>query len=214
MRQIALHRLQAGTVTLGVLVGATAWQLVIHATGASARTTWLIASCVAVAAVVSATPRVIRQWSMPAVELIPRRMLGGAVATEASPLSAKRMDGWRFDVAPAVIFDVDEEQLAVALRPVLERALVEVLENPLGNPLAVEGAEPVRIKPLPPVLVGERQVPLLLAYAHRERLIQKLIVAPAAPPRVDRRIEVELKRLRRAAQRRSRNAEAALLTDH
>ena len=92
---------------------------------------------------------------------------------------------WRFDETDigSMLFDEDVRPFLPAVTPALERALVEILENPLGNPRAVVRGEVVYIKHLNPSLVSSEVVPaLLLAYTtlHRERLIRKLAVCRAA----------------------------------
>jgi hypothetical protein len=92
---------------------------------------------------------------------------------------------WRFDETDvgSMLFDEDVRPFLPAVAPALERALVEILENPLANPRAVVRGEVVYIKRLNPSLVSAEVVPaLLLAYTavHRERLIRKLALCRAA----------------------------------
>ncbi len=92
---------------------------------------------------------------------------------------------WRFDETDigSMLFDEDVRPFLPAVTPALERALVEILENPFANPRAVVRGEVVYIKHLNPSLVSSEVVPaLLLAYTavQRERLIKKLAVCRAA----------------------------------
>ena len=122
---------------------------------------------------------------------------------------------WRFDdMDPGSMwFDEDIRPFLPVVAPALERALVEILENPLVNPRAVVRGEVVYIKHLNPALVSTEVVPaLLLAYttALRERLIRKLAlcraaeVAPDGPASTDEQIYQALERVVETAMRRTR----------
>lgn len=125
---------------------------------------------------------------------------------------------WRFDdLDPGKLwFDEDVRQFLPAVRPALERALVEILENPLASPRAVIRGEVVYIKRLNPSLVATEVIPaLLLAYTavQREHVIRKLAlcraadVAPEGIASTDEQIYRALERIVETARRRllSRN---------
>ena len=95
------------------------------------------------------------------------------------------MTDWRFAEADNsnAWFEEDVQSFLPSVLPAVERALIEILENPLGNPQAVIRGEVVYIKRLNPALVNGEVVPaLLLAYtaSHRDRLIRKLALCRAA----------------------------------
>ena len=122
--------------------------------------------------------------------------------------------GWRFDDTDVgnMWFDEDVMPFLPAVEPALQRALIDILENPLASPLAVVRGEVVYIKHLDPALVSAEVVPaLLLAYRviQRDRLIRKLAlcraadVAPNGTASTDDQIYRALERVVEAALRRA-----------
>jgi len=127
------------------------------------------------------------------------------------------MAPWRFDDlnVASMWFDADVQRLLPAVAPEVERALVEILDNPLASPRAVIGGEMVYIKRINAALTSNVVVPaLLLAYtaSQRDHLIRKLAlcraaeVAPDGAASSDEQIYRALERLVEAALRRARDS--------
>ena len=125
------------------------------------------------------------------------------------------MSNWRFDDRDpgGLGFDEDVEPFLPTVVPALERALLEILDDPLANPRAVVHGQVVYIKRINPSLVSTQVVPaLLLAYtaSQRDHLIRKLAlcraadVAPSGLGSTDDEIYRALRGLVDAAIRRAR----------
>lgn len=146
---------------------------------------------------------------------LPSTRTGATAGIGSGTLAVEEMTTWRFDdTDPAnVWFDEDVRPFLPAVKPALERALIEILDNPLVNPRAVVRGEVVYIKRLNPSLVNAEIVPaLLVAYTadQREHLIRKLAlcraadVAPDGLASTDRQIHQALERMVETAIRRAR----------
>jgi hypothetical protein len=123
---------------------------------------------------------------------------------------------WRFEDPAGAWFEEDVERYAPAVRPVLERALLEILDDPLASPRAVVRGDIVYIKRLQSFLTPDEVVPaLLLVYtvARAERLIRKLAlfraaeVAPTGGRSTDRQIYAALERMVETAIKRAKRRE-------
>jgi hypothetical protein len=125
------------------------------------------------------------------------------------------MAPWRFDTddVASMAFDEEVQALLPAVTAVVERALAEILEDPLANMQAVVAGEVVYIKRLNPSLAAREVVPaLLLVYSltQRNHLIRKLVlcraadVTPAGLLSTDEQIYSALERIVATALRRAR----------
>jgi len=169
------------------MVGLAVWQSAVTAAGISRRTEWAVAILLAIVGATVAVVQLVRVRS--SVARINDRSV--AVATVERDHTIRRVivpfrgSGWRFDDPANVVIDRNAEQLMPLVRPDLERALLDILDNPLANPREVVRGEVVYIKRLHPSTVGSVLIPaLLLAYTavQRERLIRIRSLAIGGDP--------------------------------
>lgn len=205
------------------MVGFAVWQSAFAAAGVSRRTEWAVAVLLAIAGGTVAIVQLVRVRS--SVAHIDGR--SGAVATIAATIERDqairrvvvpiRGSGWRFDDPANVVIDRSAEQLIPLVRPDLERALLDILDNPLVNPREVVRGEVVYIKRLHPSTVGSVLIPaLLLAYTavQRERLIRIRSLAIGGDPKLsglvgDGRTDAALERLVATARQRAEHGSNA-----
>jgi hypothetical protein len=183
MRWIFRDRFSSLSAALVAMTGYVAWQLVMRALGANGATAWFIAAVLALGGIAWVAPHILRAWPLqvPIAAPMPTSPLRGEFSDiRRRLLLPTQQIGWRFDESPKVIVDPEVEHFASFVQPELERALLDILENPFGNPPAVMKGEVVRIERLHPSVADVP--PLLLAYTtnRREHSIPTLALGPAA----------------------------------
>jgi hypothetical protein len=90
--------------------------------------------------------------------------------------------GWRFDETESFVVGKDVLEFIPAARPVLERALLEIQEDPLDTPREVVEGEVAFVKRLQPPRTNGAVPGMLLGYkaVRRDRKIRQLVLARAA----------------------------------
>ncbi len=147
-------------------------------------------------------------------EMTDEEPIDGILATQLAHLepSLQTVRNWRFDERTLGQFwfvDDDVQQFMHVARPLLERAFLEILADPLASPRTVVRGEVIHIKRLPSFVIEERLVPpLLLAYTvkKRDRLIGMQSLCRAADTLLndlsteDERVHAALQRMLGAMQ--------------
>jgi hypothetical protein len=162
---------------LAALTAGILWQIMVTATGVSRSTTWVIAFVLVIGGIVGgAGALLVRARPLSRPMTVPARV---------APL-VPRAAGWRFDEAAPIVADPFVDVVIREGRPAIERALLEVFENPLASPREVTNGEVVYIQRVdagkPPNESTPPTPALLLGYAatQRDRVIRILGVSRAA----------------------------------
>ena len=164
----------AVTALVGV-AGYGIWQAAVSFAHVVRSTEWTIAIVCFVAALAWAGTQLVRSHRAaisPSQALLALEQ-SREVLRRVVPLSTTA--GWRFADEPSqFVLDPVVEKLVPHIRPALERALLDILENPLGNSREVVRGELVYIKRIRPSVTSVLVPALLLAYTatQRERLIR------------------------------------------
>jgi hypothetical protein len=126
------------------------------------------------------------------------------------------MSNWRFDENDPgeVTFNKEVEEFGAAVRPAVERALIQILEDPLANQfLELFEGDLYYVSVVQPSLQGDEVIPaLLIIYSAKksEWLVRKVAIHPArefAPKRDEldeKELQAALRRAIRIARRRAR----------